>query len=79
MTNDEMKANRYLRWHNARQKVAWIKEHLAEGRTVCITTYTKQTRYTAKHADMFRATKSGSYVQSGKTWLCFDGSKVSAH
>lgn len=79
MTNDEMKANRYLRWHNARQKVAWIKTHLAAGRTVCVTTYTKQTRYTAKHADMFRATKSGAYVQSGKNWLCFDGSKVSAH
>lgn len=78
MTNAEMTANRYLRWHNARGKVAWIKAHLAAGRTVCLTTYTKQTRYAAKHADMFRANKTGAYVQHGKGFVCIDGCKITA-
>lgn len=79
MTNDEMKANRFLRWHNSRRKVAFIQKHLAAGHTVCLTTHTKQVRYTAKHAEMFRATKTGAFVQRGKAWDCIDGCKITAH
>ncbi len=57
LTNAEMKEGRYLRWHQARQRIAWIKEHLAAGRTVQLTTCTKATRYKAKHADYFKATR----------------------
>lgn len=78
MTNAEMIKNRYLRWHNARAKVAWIKAQLAAGRTVCLTTHTKQTRYAAEHADMFRATKTGTFVQRGTAWDCIDGCKITA-
>ncbi len=78
MTNDEMKANRFRRWHIGRLKVKWIKEHLAAGDTVTLTTYTKQAQYTAKHIDMFKATKSGAWVQSGKRWECIDGVKLDA-
>jgi riboflavin synthase alpha subunit len=77
MTNAEMKANRYYRWAKARKLVAAIRSHLAQGHTVQLTTYTKVTRYSAKHVDMFKATRSGAYVQSGKSWLCIDGCKVS--
>jgi hypothetical protein len=78
MTNDEMKPGRYLRWHNARKRIAWIQAKLAEGHTVQLTTYTTATRYKAKHADMFRATRTGAYVQRGKAWDCIDGCHVTA-
>lgn len=78
LTNAQMKAGRYATWANARKKVAWIQAQLAKGNTVQITTYTRATRYTAKHASMFKATKTGAYVQRGKAWDCFDGSKLSA-
>lgn len=78
MTNAQMTAGRFLRLHNSRRKVAFILAHLAAGHMVQITTYTKATRYTAKHAGMFKATKSGAYVQSGKNWVCFDGNDVRA-
>jgi hypothetical protein len=78
MTNEDMKAGRFARLACARKRLAFINRAFAAGKTVCLTTYTKQTRYTAKHADMFRATKSGLYVQSGKNWLCADGCKITA-
>jgi hypothetical protein len=78
MTNEQMKENRYLRWHKARKRVAWIKQNLAAGRTVQLTTYTKATRYTTKHIDWFKATKTGAYVQQGKGFVCIDGCDVRA-
>lgn len=72
MTNDEMKANRFARWAKARKTVAAIKEQLAKGRTVQITTYTKAVRYKAVHAEMFKATRNGAFVQRGKSWDCID-------
>ena len=60
ITNSEMKAGRFAKWAEAR---------LAEGRQVCVSTMTNCTKYSAKHADMFSATKSGLYVQHGKRWL----------
>jgi len=78
MTNDQMKANRFARWANARKRIAFIVSNLQAGKTVQLTTYTKATRYTAKHIEMFKATKSGAFVQSGKNWLCIDGVDVRA-
>ena len=57
MTNEQMKANRFLTWHKARKLVAKIQANLAAGRTVQIGTCTKATNYKAKHVDMFKATK----------------------
>lgn len=78
MGNSQMIAGRFLRWHKARQKVAWMAARIAEGRTVLITTHLRQVRLTAKHAAMIKATKTGAYVQRGKTWNCIDYCKISA-
>lgn len=72
MTNDQMKANRFARWHIARRKVAFIREQLAAGRTIYICTALRATKLSAKHADMVKATKSGAYLQAGKSWVCID-------
>jgi hypothetical protein len=79
MTNQEMKPNRFLRWHNARVLVGKINSALENGAIVQLTTYTHATRYTKKHIGMFKACKSGAYVQHGKRWDCIDGCKVTAY
>lgn len=76
MTNEQMTKGRFLRWHKARRRIAEIKANLAAGRIVQLTTYTKAIRYNAKHAEMFKATKNGAFVQRGKSWDCIDGVKV---
>ncbi len=78
MTNAEMKQGRYARLALARKKLTFINAALARGESVYLSTYTRNTRYTAKHAGMFKATKTGLYVQSGKGWLCADGCKITA-
>lgn len=78
MTNTQMTAGRFLRWNNARKRIAWIKAHLAAGHTVQLTTYTKAVRYNAKHADMFMANKGGAWVKQGSSWVCIDGCNVRA-
>ena len=77
LTNEQMKPNRFLRWHKARKKIAAIKAHLSQGHTVQIGTMTHATNYKAKHIDMFKATRSGAYVQRGKSWDCIDFCKIS--
>ena len=74
-----MKPNRYLRWQTAKRRVAWIKDQIASGKTVQISTYTRATRYKAKHADMFKANATGAYVQAGKRWDCIDFCKIIAY
>lgn len=76
MNNDQMKANRYLRWAKARKRVSCIQRHLAAGGRVIIGTHTKATVYSASHADMFKATKDGAFVKRGKGWDCIDFSGV---
>ena len=78
MTNEQMKSGRFLRWAKARKRVAWIKSQIAAGHIVQITTYLRATRYGAKHLEMFKATKSGAYVQRGKAWDCIDGCDIRA-
>ena len=72
LTNDQMTPNRFLTWAVARKKISFIQYHLAKGRTIHVCTYTKATAYKAKHANMFKATKDGAFVQSGKSWLCIN-------
>ncbi len=72
MSNDQMKANRFLKFARCRQIVAKIVAHLQAGGTVYIGTQTRATKFTKKHASMFKATKNGAFYQSGKKWLCFD-------
>lgn len=76
LANSQMRPGRFLRWHHARQRVAWIKAQLAAGRVVLMTTYTRQWRFRQGHEAMFRATKSGAYVQRGKAWDCIDGTDI---
>jgi hypothetical protein len=78
MTNEEMKPGRFARWHANRVLVAKINAALEAGQIVQLTTYTHATRYTKKHLGMFKATKSGAYVQRGKRWDCINGCKVTA-
>jgi hypothetical protein len=78
MTNEQMKAGRFLRWHKARAKVAFITAHLNAGHTVVVATMTKATRFDRRHLAMFKATKSGAYVQRGKAWDCIDYASVEA-
>ena len=72
LTNTQMTAGRFLRYARARKRVAWIKAQLAAGRLIQVTTYTKATRYSARHAVMFKATKAGAFVQRGNSWDCVD-------
>lgn len=41
-----------------------------------VATSTRGTVYKAKHAEMFKATKSGFYVQHGKGFVCLDFTKI---
>ena len=74
MTNDEMKAGRFLRWHKARVKVAKIQAALRAGYQVNIHTATRVTVYKPGKGfeDMFKANRTGAYVQHGKRWDCID-------
>ena len=76
LTNSQMTANRYGRWAAARAKAAYIKRHLLAGRTVIMGSAIKQTKLTAKNIDMVKATKTGLYIQHGKSWLCYDFNSI---
>lgn len=82
LTNAQMKPRRFLDWHIARKRIAWIKAHLEAGNNVYLCTYTRATRFTPKHLagfdEWFRATKTGGYVARGKQWDNFDGSALRA-
>jgi hypothetical protein len=45
---------------------------LAAGGRVVVGTMTKATVFNTKHVEMFKAAKSGAYVQRGKGWDCID-------
>ena len=74
--NAEMKPNRFLFWNQYRKMIANIQETLALGGEIHICTYTQATRYSAKHAGMFMATRTGAWVQRGKSWDCIIGCKI---
>ena len=78
MDNSAMNAGRYYRWAGYRRKLAWIKEHLASGRTVYLSTRLRRVKLTAKDIDMVKATRDGLFVRSGKSWLCHTYSDLAA-
>jgi hypothetical protein len=68
LSNADMIANRYYRWAEARRKHREIVQHLQNGGKVVIPTYTRATVYERDHAEMFKATKTGLFVQRGRRW-----------
>jgi len=75
-----MKAGRYLIWAQARQLVAALEAALTAGCTVYVCTYTRATKITpacyarwqASGRPLFRASMSGAYMASGRTYVCID-------
>lgn len=78
LTNQEMVAGRYLRWHKANRMVNFIVTNLLAGRRIQINTMTRATIYKPCHAGMFKATRTGAYVRSGKRWICIDYTAIQA-
>ena len=76
MTNSQMIENRFYLWHNYRKLISNIKATLAADGEVHIVGYGKVIACTAKHIEMFKATKSGAYVRRGKNWDCINFSKI---
>ena len=76
LSNQEMKSGRFARWALARKRVNFITSHLTAGHTVIVATPLKAWEFKAKHAAMFKATKSGAYMQRGKNWDCIDGCAI---
>ena len=76
MSNDAMIANRFGRWATARKGCGEIVGALQAGKTVVVSTYTRAWQFDKRHADSFRATKSGLYMRRGKHWDCIDGASV---
>lgn len=68
--------NRYGRWATARRLINTIVNHLETGGVVVISGYYKGTQYDLRHAGMFKATRTGAYVQRGNQWDCIDYSSV---
>jgi hypothetical protein len=76
MTNQQMKANRFGIWALARRKKAWIDSAIDGGRYVYLCTRLRAIKIT--RPDQTKATKSGLYVQRGKSWDCADGCELRA-
>lgn len=56
----------------------WIKARLAEGRTVYLSTYLRTTAVKAKHLPMIRVRNGALEIQSGRRWLDYTYTKVTA-
>ena len=78
LINADMKAARFLRWHEARTLLAWILSALDRGLDVYLVTAYKATKFSAKHRDYFKATRTGLYVRRGNRWECATYSKFVA-
>jgi len=76
LTNGQMKAGRFAKWAVARRRIAAIQSHLSQGHTIMISTHLRTWECSKRHAGMFKATKSGAYMQSGKSWNCIDGCAI---
>lgn len=78
MTNDQMKAGRFLALHKARRMFRFIISNLEAGNSVSVTTYTKSVNYKPKHIAMFKIVGRDVYVQRGKSWDCINGCRITA-
>lgn len=70
LTNDQMQADRYLRWHQARALHARISAHLARGGCVLVATYLKC--WIHRDPGQFQCRRDGVYVRRGKRWDCIN-------
>lgn len=59
-------------------KLNWIQERIAEGRTVYLSTTTRHTLIRAKHLPLVRATDKALEVCNSGTWINHNYSKLSA-
>lgn len=78
MTNEQMKAGRFIALHKARRMFRFIISNLEAGNTVSITTYTKSVNYKPKHKGMFKLCGRDVLVQRGKSWDCINLCRVTA-
>ena len=60
------------------RKHVWIKERIAEGRTVYLSTALRVTKLTAKHLHLIRATPSELQVKHGGKWIDYSYARLSA-
>lgn len=79
MQNSQMVAGRFLAWHAARVKLAWIKSRLDDGMTVYLSTSMRHIKIQPKHFGMLRATKSGLYVAERGKLTCCNHCRLSAN
>ncbi|MGO9468044.1 MAG: hypothetical protein ACLQVF_28255 [Isosphaeraceae bacterium] len=70
LTNDQMKAGRYLRWQQARLLHSRIQHHLRKGGCVLVATYAKC--WVHRDPDQFRCSRDGVYVRRGQQWDCIN-------
>ncbi len=76
MTNSQMLPNRFVLWASYRKMISNIQSTLAANGEVHIVGYGRVVKCDKRHAAMFKATKSGAYVQRGKYWDCLNFSKI---
>lgn len=76
LTNKQMIAGRYLRWHRARRAIAAIRAHLQSGGLVVISTYTRAWKCDARHLDLFEASRNGAWMRHGSQRSCIDGCAI---
>jgi hypothetical protein len=76
MNNSHMRPNRFFQWQQYKKRFAEIQAHLGKGGSVLIPTCTKATLYRPKHAGMFKVTRSGLFVQRGKSFECLNFSAI---
>lgn len=60
LTNEQMKAGRFLRLQKGKRKLEWIKSQMAAGRTIYVITQTRVTKVAPKHSELFRMDRRGS-------------------
>jgi hypothetical protein len=70
MTNDQMKANRFANFARYRKFVAKVRAAIEAGHKVNIQAGWTVMPFTKKNAECLKATKSGVFVQRGKSWVC---------
>lgn len=78
LKNSQMIAGRFKAFALAKRKLAFIKDKIAEGKVIYLSTYGHHTKVTAKSVELVKASKSGLWVQHGKRWLNYDGAAISA-
>lgn len=73
LSNQQMKAGRFLRRQEGKRKLAWINEQFAKGLTVSIHSQTRVWVLHSKHAELVTIDAAGAlFLQSGKSKFCVD-------